>query len=204
MKNGFYEFEKRLIEKRNYPFTSHQASVLGVPYVKFLAFGTPNPKIWASWGVLYAKKFGTPLQYHLKYETVWTTMVKLNIIILLHFSLSLCLLSLSLSISSLSSLLKKVAQDHSPILIAISLPILLPHFPVLAVDLTSPHCWFHRLILRPPLPTSTALTTDLQISLNWIVSVRFGMGFDVGFVSVFWIVVVWVMGRGFGLVGLGF
>ena len=59
------------------------------------------------------------------YETERTTIVKLNIIILLHFSLSSStyislsvdsisfLLSLSLSISSLSSLFKKVAQDHS-------------------------------------------------------------------------------------------
>ena len=30
------------------------------------------------------------------------------------------------------------------------------------------------------------------------------MGFDVGFGSAFWIDVVWVVGQGFGSIGLGF
>ena len=41
---------------------------------QILAFDTPNTKIWASWGVSNAKDFGILLQYHLKYETVWTQM----------------------------------------------------------------------------------------------------------------------------------
>ena len=65
------------------------------------------------------------------------------------------LLSLSLSISSLSSLLKKVAQDHSLVLavdlssprhrslqslLLISPPISRPHSPTLATNIHSPHC----------------------------------------------------------------
>ena len=93
------------------------------------------PNIWHIWHTKYKKRalldvpnlknYATLLQYRLKYETIRTTMAEWDIIILLHFSLSsstyislfvdslLFLLSLSLSISSLSSLLKKVAQDHS-------------------------------------------------------------------------------------------
>ena len=115
------------------------------------------PNIWHIWhtkhkneallDVLNLKNYATLLQYRLKYEMVWTTIAKLDNIILLHFSLSfstdislfvdsiLFLLSLSLSISSLSSLLKKVAQDHSPVLAAISPP----HAPALAADIHSPH-----------------------------------------------------------------
>ena len=114
------------------------------------------------------------------------------------------LLSLSLSISSLSSLLKKVVQDHSPILTTISLP----HFPVLAADLASPCRWSRRLILQPSPPTSTTLIANLQISLNWVMGVRFRMGYGCeiydGFRCGFWISVVWVVSRGFGSVGLGF
>ena len=158
-----------------------------------LAFGPPNTKNRALWDVPNLKKFATPLQYCLKYETVRTTIAKSNIIILLRFSLSSStyislfvdsisfLLSLSLSISSLSSLFKKVAQDHS-----------------------SPRRQSHRLMLQPSPPTSTALIADFQISLNRVVGVRFGMGFNVGFGSAFWIDVVWVVSWGFGSVGLGF
>ena len=99
------------------------------------------------------------------------------------------LLSLSLSISSLSSLLKKVAQDHSLVLAAIS--------PVLVVDLAASFSTTRhrsRCLMLQPLPlTSIALTVDLQISLNRVVGVRFGMGFNVGFGSAFWIGVVWVV-----------
>ena len=74
-----------------------RASIAGVPYAKFLAFGTPNPKIWASWGVSNTKNFGTPLQYHLKYEPVQTTIEKIYILFyLLYLSLSLSQISLSL------------------------------------------------------------------------------------------------------------
>ena len=141
------------------------------------------PNIWYIWhtkhknralsNVLNLKNYATLLQYRLKYETVRTTIAKSNIIILLHFSLSSStyislsvdsisfLLSLSLSISSLSSLFKKVAQDHS-----------------------STRRRSHRLMLQPSPPTSTALIADFQISLNRVVGVRFGMGFDVGFGSI--------------------
>ena len=93
------------------------------------------PNIWHIWHTKHKngalsdvpnlKNCAALLQYRLKYETIWTTMAKWDIIILLRFSLfsstdiSLFvdsisfLFSLSLSISSLSSLLKKVAQDHS-------------------------------------------------------------------------------------------
>ena len=177
------------------------------------------PNIWhtkhkngALLDVLNLKNYVTLLQYCLKYETVRTTIAKSNIIILLRFSLSSStnislsldsisfLLSLSLSISSLSSLLKKVAQDHSLVLAAIS--------PVLAVDLVASFSTTrHRsrcLMIQPLPPTSTALTVDLQISLNRVVGVRFGMSFNVGFGLAFWIDIVWVVGRGFGSVGLGF
>nr|POF22820.1 hypothetical protein CFP56_09794 [Quercus suber] len=91
---------------------------------------------------------------------------------------------MSLFISSLSSLRKKVAQDHSLVLVVISLP----HFPILAVDLVASfpttRRQSRRLILQPSQLTSIALTADLQISLNQVVGVRFGMGFDVGFGSV--------------------
>ena len=108
------------------------------------------------------KNYATLLQYRLKYETVLTTIAKWDNIILLRFSLSSSidislsvdsisfLLSLSLSISSLSSLLKKVAQDHSPVLVA---------------DLASPCRWSCCLILHNSplilLPHAPALTTDL-------------------------------------------
>ena len=75
-------------------------------------------------------------------------------------------LSLSLSISSFSSLLKKVAHDHSLVLIA-----------DLVASFSSP-CHRHP---QPSPPTSTTLIADLQISLNRVVGVRFGMGSDVGF-----------------------
>ena len=173
------------------------------------------PNIWHIWhtkhkngalsNVLNLKNYATLLQYRLKYETVRTTIAKSNIIILLRFSLSSSidislfvdsisfLLFLSLSISSLSSLLKKVAQDHSPVLA-----------DDLAASLSNPR---HRsrqssLLISPP--TSTTLTSDLQLSLNRVMGVRFGMGFDVGFGSAFWIDIVWVVGRGFGSVGMGF
>ena len=56
------------------------------------------PNIWHIWhtkhkneallDVLNLKNYATLLQYHLKYETIRTTIAKSNIIILLHFSLS--------------------------------------------------------------------------------------------------------------------
>ena len=62
-----------------------------------------------------------------------------------------------------------------------------------------------RLTFQSSLPISPILTTDLATSFSTthLQSCRL-MGFDVGFGSVFWISVVWVVGRGFGLVGLGF
>ena len=115
------------------------------------------PNIWHIWhtkhkneallDVLNLKNYTTLLQYHLKYETIRTTIAKSNIIILLHFSLSSStdiyhsidsisfLLSLSLSISSLSSLLKKVAQDHSLVLAT----ILPPHTLALAAHIHNLH-----------------------------------------------------------------
>ena len=61
---------------------------------------TPNTKNGALWDVPNLKKYATPLQYYLKYETVWTTITKINIIILLRFSLSSSI-NISLSIFSL-------------------------------------------------------------------------------------------------------
>ena len=144
------------------------------------------PNIWHIWHTKYKKRalldvpnlknYATLLQYRLKYETVRTTMAEWDIIILLHFSLSsstyislfvdslLFLLSLSLSISSLSSLLKKVAQDHSQESCSRSpsrklSPISLPHFLVLAASLlvlaaslASPHrlILHNSLLILPP------------------------------------------------------
>ena len=77
------------------------------------------------------------------------------------------LLSLSLSISSLSSLLKKVAQDHFLVLATISLP----HFPVLTADLANPRRWSHCLILHNSLlislPLSPALVADIHSPHRW-------------------------------------
>ena len=118
------------------------------------------PNIWHIWytkhknetlsDVPNLKNYATLLQYRLKYyETIWTTMAKWDIIILLCFSLSssidislsvdslLFLLSLSLSISSLSSLLKKVAQDHSQESCCRSRRLTFQFSPVLAVDLAT-------------------------------------------------------------------
>ena len=61
------------------------------------------------------------------------------------------LLSLSLSILSLSSLLKKVAQDHSP---------------VLAVDLSSPRHWSRQSLLLISPPRSPQLAADLAASFS--------------------------------------
>ena len=81
------------------------------------------------------------------------------------------LLSLSLSISSLSSLLKKVTQDHSLVLAVISPPI----SPVLAASFYSPH----RRHPQPSLPTFRSLLIGLWVR-------------DLGWVS------MWVLGRSFG------
>ena len=91
--------------------------------------------------------------------------LSINFRLSISFRLSLSL-SLSLSISSLSSLLKKFAHDHSLVLIA-----------DLVASFSSP-CHQHP---QPSPPTSTTLIADLQISLNRVVGVRFGMGSDVGF-----------------------
>ena len=184
-----------------------------------LAFGTPNTKNGALWDVPNLKKYATPLQYCLKYETVWTTIAKLNIIILLRFSLSpstnisLFVFSLchSQTLSHFFSLCHSLSFPSPPCLrklLKITLQSSLPIFPIIVTDLTASFSTTCRqscsLILQPSPPTSTALTADLQISLNQVVGVRFGMGFDMGFGSAFWISAVWVVGRGFGLVGLGF
>ena len=137
--------------------------------------------------VLNLKNYSTLLQYCLKYETVWTTIAKSNIIILLHFSLSSSIdtsLSvdsisflpfLSVSISSLSSLLKKVAQDHSPFLAAISPP----HSPQLTVDLIASCSSPRRRHPQPSPPTFKSLLIEL-----WV--------WDLGWVS------MWVLGQRFG------
>ena len=139
------------------------------------------PNIWHIWhtkhknralsDVLNLKNYVTLLQYRLKYETVQTTIEKSNIIILLHFSLSSStdislfvdsisfLPSLSLSISSLSSLLKKVAQDHSPFLAAISPP----HSPQLTVDLTASCSSPRRRHPQPSPPTFKSLLIELWV-----------------------------------------
>ena len=85
------------------------------------------------------------------------------------------LLSLSLSFSSLSSLLKKVAQDHSPVLDAISPPYSLQ----LATDLTAS---FSNPRHRHP-QLSPPIFRSLLIKL-WV--------WDLGWVS------MWVLDRRFG------
>ena len=126
------------------------------------------PNIWHIWhskhkngalsDVPNLKNYVILLQYRLKYETIWTTMAKWDSIILLHFSLSssvdislsvnsiLFLISLSLPISSLSSLLKKVSQDHSQESCRRSHQssslISPPHSPQLAADLVAPSSGF--------------------------------------------------------------
>ena len=45
-----------------------------VSNAKYLAFEAPNTKNQPSSAVPNLKKFDTYLQYHLKYETVWTSM----------------------------------------------------------------------------------------------------------------------------------
>ena len=131
--------------------------------------------IWQIWHTKYKnrvlsnvpnlKNYAT-LLYRLKHETVWTTMAKWDIIILLHFSLSsstdislsvdsiLFLLSLSLSISSLSFLLKKVAAD-----------------------LASPHHWSRCLILHnSPLISSphAPVLVDL-VGFGFVIGFLFGL-----------------------------
>ena len=80
----------------------------------------------------------------------------------------------------------------------------LPISPVLAADLapsfSTTHRRSRRLMLQPSSSTSTAFTADLQISLNRVVGVRFGMGFDVGFGSALyglWVEVLGWLGWGF-------
>ena len=135
--------------------------VPNVPIAKYLAHLAHQTQNRVLSDVLNLKNYATLLQYHIKDETIRTTIAKSNIIILLRFSLSSStdislsidsisfLLSMSLSISSLSSLLKKVAQDHSP---------------VLAASLSSPCYWSRRIILHNLLPISPphapALVTD--------------------------------------------
>ena len=156
------------------------------------------PNIWHIWhskhkngalsDVPNLKNYVILLQYRLKYETIWTTMAKWDIIILLHFSLSssvdislsvnsiLFLISLSLPISSLSSLLKKVSQDHSQEscrrshrLTFQSLP---PISPVLVVDLTASFSTTRRRSRRP----------KLRFWLIWWV-----LGFDLGWGYGWWV-----------------
>ena len=53
-----------------------RAFVANMSYAKILAFGTPNPKIWASWGVLYLKFFCNMLQCNLKFKsTLFTNLI---------------------------------------------------------------------------------------------------------------------------------
>ena len=172
------------------------------------------PNIWQLWhtehknGILSdipnLKNYATLLQYRLKYETVWTIIAKWDNIILLRFSLSSST-DISLSVNSISFFsLCHFLSLPSPLCSRKLLKItLIPHCD-LAADLASPRCWSRRLILHNSSSTSTTLTTDLQISLNRVMGVRFGMGFDVGFGSAFWIGVVWVVSWGFGSVGPGF
>ena len=111
-----------------------------------------------------------------------------------HRYLSLCRLYL---ISSLS-----ISLYLFPLLLAqesCSRSLSIPHRNLAPSFSTTRH-----LMLQPSPLTSTTLTADLQISLNRVVGVRFEMGFDVGFGSAFWIGIVWVVGLGFGSVGLGF
>ena len=76
----------------------------GVPNAKYLDFGTPNTKNQSSSGTSNLKHFTTPLQYRLKYETIWTSMPKKKICLFyLLFSLLPTHISLSSSATSLLS-----------------------------------------------------------------------------------------------------
>ena len=133
-----------------------RASVAGVPYAKFLAFSAPNPKIWASWSVPYAKNFGTPLQY------IWdgtdnNCKIKYYYFITF-FSL---LFHIYLSPSSFSVTLR--------LYLISSLSVTLYLFPLLPVQeswsrsLSSPHRWSCRLILQPSPPTFRSLLIGLWV-----------------------------------------
>ena len=156
-----------------------------------LAFGPPNTKNRALWDVPNLKKYATPLQYCLKYETLRTTIAKINIIILLRFSLSSST-NISLSVFSLChsqtlshffSLCHSLSLPSPPCsrkLLKITLQSSPPISPVLAVDLAASFSTTRRrsccLMLQPSLPTFRSL-------LIWL------WEWDLGWVS------MWVLGR---------
>ena len=139
-----------------------------------MAFGTPNTKNQSSLGISNPKYFGTLLQYRLKYETVWTVMPKLLLLILFAFlfgpnmshslsatqlslsplwSPSLSLLPISFSLSFFFSLTLFLSRTHS-------------------TSPTSSRCRAADLALshRPPI-LPRALSLSLSLSLSVVVAV---------------------------------
>ena len=141
------------------------------------------PNIWHIWHTKHKngalsdvpnlKNYTTLLQYRLKYETVRTTMTKLDIIILLHFYLS-SFRDISLSLRhSLSLPFPPCSRSLSRKLS----PISPPHFLVLVVDLASPRHWSCHLILHDsPLisPPHAPILVDL-VGFGFVIGFWFGL-----------------------------
>ena len=139
----------------------------------FGTFGTPNTKNRILSNVPNLKNYTTLLQYRFKYETVRTTMTKLDIIILLHFYLS-SFRDISLSLRhSLSLPFPPCSRSLSRKLS----PISPPHFLVLVVDLASPRHWSCHLILHDsPLisPPHAPILVDL-VGFGFVIGFWFGL-----------------------------
>ena len=103
--------------------------LLGVPNVKYLAFGTTNTKNQSSSGISNLKNFGMKLQYNLKCETVQTSMSTIFLLISFTFSLFSQYLSLSPSATHISLSLRLVLSSPSLFLFHHTTPFSPRHWP---------------------------------------------------------------------------
>ena len=128
-----------------------------------LAFGPPNTKNRALWDVPNLKKYATPLQYCLKYETVRTTIAKINIIILLRFSLSS---STNISLSVFSLCHSQTLSHFFSLCHSLSLPSPPCSRKLLKITLQSSLSIFPVLVLHNSPPISRSHSPTLATNIH--------------------------------------